>query len=42
MTTKTRTDTPTRTSPGLDPDKTYNPERLCPTQRQDAEKHSRP
>ena len=39
---KTKTVTPTKTEVGIDPDKHYNPERLCPTQRQDAERRSRP
>ena len=42
MTTKTNTETPTRTAPDIDPDKHYNPERLCPSQRDDAEKLARP
>ncbi len=43
MPTKTKTDTPTRTTePTIDPDRHYNPERLCPSQRDDAEKYSRP
>jgi hypothetical protein len=42
MPTKTKTDTPTRTETNVDPDKFYNPERLCPSQRDDAERFSRP
>lgn len=42
MATKTKTTNPTRTKPGLDPDEYYNPERLCPSQRQDGERYSRP
>ncbi len=42
MATKTRTTNPTRTAPTIDPERHYNPERLCPTQRDDAEKSSRP
>lgn len=38
----TRTRTPTRTEPRIDPERHYNPERLCPSQRDDAERHSRP
>lgn len=41
-TTPTRTGTPTRERPGLDPERHYNPERLCPSQRRDGEKFSRP
>jgi len=36
------TKTPTRTEPITDPDKHYFPERLCPAQRGDGEKWSRP
>lgn len=36
------TQTPTRTEPQVDPDRTYFPERLCPAQRGDGEKWSRP
>ncbi len=42
MATKTKTNTPVKTGPGLDPEPFYNPERLCPSQRQDSERHSRP
>jgi hypothetical protein len=41
-TTPTRTDNPTREQPRLDPERHYNPERLCPSQRRDGEKFSRP
>jgi hypothetical protein len=41
-TTPTRTDNPTRVQPRLDPERHYNPERLCPSQRRDGEKFSRP
>lgn len=40
-----KTDSPTQapsTNPGLDPERFYNPERLCPSQRGDSEKFSRP
>lgn len=37
-----RTTTPTRTMPMIDPERHYNPERLCPAQRDDAERYSRP
>jgi hypothetical protein len=40
--TQTPTRTPTRTEPAIDPDPYYNPERLCPSQREDAERRSRP
>jgi hypothetical protein len=40
--TQTPTRTPTRTEPAIDPDPYYAPERLCPSQRDDAERHSRP
>lgn len=36
------TKTPVKTEPGLDPDTHYTPERLCPSQRQDGERFSRP
>ncbi len=36
------TQTPTRTEPKVDPDTTYFPERLCPAQRSDGERWSRP
>lgn len=39
---KTETQTPTKTDVGIDPEPLYNPERLCPTQRSDSERHSRP
>ncbi len=43
MATKTTTTNPTRTTePNIDPEKYYNPERLCPSQRQDGERFSRP
>ncbi len=44
MATKTKTDTPTRTEtgPNLDPERFYNPERLCPSQRGGGERFSRP
>lgn len=41
-TTRTPTQTPTHTEPTIDPKKTYNPERLCPSQRDDVERYSRP
>lgn len=41
-TTQTPTQTPTRVEPTLDPARYYNPERLCPSQRDDAERYSRP
>lgn len=40
--TPTRTDAPTRSEPQDDPDRRYNPERLCPSQRQDATRWSMP
>jgi hypothetical protein len=40
--TPTKTDSPVRERPSLDPERFYNPERLCPTQRRDAERFSRP
>ncbi len=40
--TETPTRTPTRTEPKLDPERYYNPERLCPSQRDDAERYARP
>jgi hypothetical protein len=40
--TKTHTTTPVRTAPSVDPDRHYNPERLCPGQRDDGERRSRP
>lgn len=40
--TPTKTSTPTRTEPFIDPAKRYNPERLCPSQRGDGETWSRP
>jgi hypothetical protein len=40
--TPTKTDTPKREQPKFEPERHYNPERLCPTQRRDAEKFSRP
>lgn len=42
MTTKTHTTTPVRTHPVLDPERHYNPERLCPSQREGGEHKSRP
>ena len=42
MGTKTRTTNPTRTEPMIDPERHYSPERLCPQQRDDAEKFARP
>jgi hypothetical protein len=42
MPTKTDTQTPTRTKPSIDPERHYAPERLCPTQRGDGERFSRP
>jgi hypothetical protein len=41
-TTTPTTTTPTRTEPTVDPDRHYNPERLCPGQRKDGERRSRP
>lgn len=41
-TTTTPTQTPTRTEPSVNPDQTYFPERLCPSQRGDGERWSRP
>lgn len=40
--TMTPTHTPTRTEPTIDPAPHYNPERLCPPQRDDAERDARP
>jgi hypothetical protein len=40
--TPTRTDAPPKERPVLDPERHYNPERLCPSQRRDGEKFSRP
>jgi hypothetical protein len=40
--TQTPTQTPTRVEPTIDPERHYNPERLCPSQREDAERYSRP
>ncbi len=40
--TDTPTKTPTRTMPDIDPAPHYNPERLCPSQRDDAEHDARP
>lgn len=40
--TQTPTQTPTRTEPRVDPNTTYFPERLCPAQRGDGERWSRP
>lgn len=42
MPTKTHTTNPVRTEPTVDPERHYNPERLCPSQREDAERKSRP
>lgn len=42
MPTEAPTTTPTRTEPTVNPERHYNPERLCPSQRQDGERHSRP
>jgi hypothetical protein len=41
-TTPTKTGNPVREKPAFDPERHYNPERLCPSQRGDAEKFSRP
>ncbi len=38
----TRTDKPQRQQPKFAPQRYYNPERLCPSQRRDGEKFSRP
>lgn len=39
----TKTGAPVRREePSYDPERHYNPERLCPSQRRDAEKFSRP
>lgn len=38
----TKTPEKTTTDPGIDPDTHYFPERLCPSQRGDGEKWSRP
>ena len=40
--TPTKTDSPVREEPFVDPDRYYSPERLCPTQRDDAERFARP
>jgi hypothetical protein len=40
--TKPDTKTPARPLPDEEPWRRYNPERLCPSQRKDAEKYSRP
>lgn len=42
MPQKTKTVTPTQTDTDVDPHTRYNPERLCPSQRKDAERHARP
>ena len=41
-TTPTRPDTPLKEDPALDPERYYNPERLCPSQRRDGERFARP
>jgi hypothetical protein len=45
-TAPTKTDTPTaptkRDTPQIDPDRHYQPERLCPDQRGDGERWARP
>ena len=40
--TPTRTPTPQREKPRFEPERHYNPERLCPSQRRDGERFSRP
>ncbi len=40
--TKTTTPTPTREAPQFAPDRYYQPERLCPNQRQEATRWSMP
>lgn len=39
---KTKPTTPVREQPKIDPERFYNPERLCPGQRGDGERFSRP
>lgn len=39
--TPTKTDSPAE-SPDANPERYYSPERLCPTQRDDAERFARP
>jgi hypothetical protein len=41
-TTPTKRETPTREQPAFEPERYYNPERLCPSQRRDGEKFARP
>jgi hypothetical protein len=41
-TNPTKTGSPTREQPRIDPERHYNPERLCPSQRRDGERFARP
>ncbi len=38
----TKKDSPSREEPQFEPERYYNPERLCPSQRRDGERYSRP